>query len=114
MKENFNRILIQSQSLRDSEPEWLKYKRKEAIESINSFGFPTTRDEEWKYTPLDEIYQTKLEMPVHFDNELSAETLESISVVNEPNLLKSYLSMANILENLVTLKLRSQLPLCVR
>ena len=89
MKENFNRILLQSQSLRDSEPEWLKCKRKEAIESINSFGFPTTRDEEWKYTPLDEIYQTKLEMPVHSDNDLSAETLESASVVNEPNLLKS-------------------------
>ena len=88
MKENFNRILLQSQGLRDSEPEWLKCKRKEAIESINSFGFPTTRDEEWKYTPLDEIYQTKLEMPVQLDNNLSAETLESASVVNEPNLLK--------------------------
>ncbi len=88
MKENFNRILLQSQGLRDSEHEWLKCKRKEAIESINSFGFPTTRDEEWKYTPLDEIYQTNLEMPVQLDNDLSAETLESASVVNEPNLLK--------------------------
>ncbi len=88
MDQNFNRILLQSQNLRDSEPEWLKCKREEAIKSIKLVGFPTMRHEEWKYTPLDDIYQTELKMPVDSDRVLSAEVLQSASLVSESNLFK--------------------------
>ena len=111
MKQNFNRILLQSQSLRDSEPKWLKCKREEAIESINSIGFPTTRHEEWKYTPLDEIYQTELEIPIDSENVPSTDTLESASLVNEPNLFKITLINGKYSRDLSDLEVTKSTPI---
>lgn len=37
------------------QPEWLKQLRREAFELFTEKGFPTTRDEEWKYTDTREI-----------------------------------------------------------
>ena len=111
MKQNFNRILLQSRSLRDSEPNWLKCKREEAIESINSIGFPTTRHEEWKYTPLDEIYQTELEIPIDSENVPSTDTLESASLVNEPNLFKITLINGKYSRDLSDLEVTKSTPI---
>jgi len=36
-------------------PAWLKQLRESAIASFQELGFPTTRDEDWKYTSLDPI-----------------------------------------------------------
>ena len=39
-------------------PAWLKELRKSAIASFEKLGFPTTRDEDWKYTSVDSIIST--------------------------------------------------------
>jgi Fe-S cluster assembly protein SufD len=39
-------------------PAWLKELRESAIASFNKLGFPTTRDEDWKYTNIDPIVST--------------------------------------------------------
>jgi len=36
-------------------PPWLRQLRESAIASFQKLGFPTTRDEDWKYTSLDSI-----------------------------------------------------------
>ncbi len=86
MKHNFNEVLLQSKNIQKKEPSWLKHKRKEAIDSINSIGFPTGRHEEWKYTSLEEMYRTKLEMPSGSENRLSTEDIDSYTLVSESNI----------------------------
>jgi Fe-S cluster assembly protein SufD len=41
---------IIAQTSRDGEPEWLQARREHARTLFERAGFPTTRDEEWKYT----------------------------------------------------------------
>src|ERR671911_226007 len=36
-------------------PQWLDQLRESAIESFSALGFPTTRNEGWKYTSVDPI-----------------------------------------------------------
>ncbi len=38
---------------RTTQPDWIRAKRKEAFDLFTSIGFPTTKDEEWKYTAID-------------------------------------------------------------
>jgi len=42
-------------------PAWLKELRESAIASFGKLGFPTTRDEDWKYTNVDSIVSTVFE-----------------------------------------------------
>src|SRR5579871_4220167 len=42
-----------------AEPAWLASFRKNAIERFAEFGFPTTRHEEWKYTSVRPIEETR-------------------------------------------------------
>ncbi len=42
----------------EREPAWLLQLRKEALEFFGERGFPTTRDEEWKYTSVAAIART--------------------------------------------------------
>jgi Fe-S cluster assembly protein SufD len=42
-------------ALRGTEPAWLQALRREAMERLEAMGFPTTRDEAWKYTSLAPI-----------------------------------------------------------
>lgn len=50
------------------DPSWLKLIRKQAMDSFQHLGFPTTRDEYWKYTNLTPVMQSEfqlvLEIPV--------------------------------------------------
>jgi Fe-S cluster assembly protein SufD len=39
-------------------PEWLERMRREAMERFTATGFPSSRDEEWRFTPLGPITQT--------------------------------------------------------
>jgi Fe-S cluster assembly protein SufD len=41
-----------------AEPEWLRTSRRAALEHFVAAGFPTTRDEEWKYTSVQSIVET--------------------------------------------------------
>jgi Fe-S cluster assembly protein SufD len=42
-------------------PAWLRELRESAIASFGKLGFPTTRDEDWKYTNVDPIISTAFE-----------------------------------------------------
>jgi Fe-S cluster assembly protein SufD len=46
-------------------PAWLKELRESAIASFEKLGFPTTRDEDWKYTSVDSIVSTVFERSEH-------------------------------------------------
>ena len=46
-------------------PAWLKELRESAIASFERLGFPTTRDEDWKYTSVDSIVSTVFERGEH-------------------------------------------------
>ena len=43
------------QDRRDRGPSWLKELRESAIASFGELGFPTTRDEDWKYTSVEPV-----------------------------------------------------------
>lgn len=51
-------------------PVWLRRRRSEAIEHFERLGFPTTRDEEWKYTDITPVANL-VTTPI-FDGNLSA------------------------------------------
>jgi Fe-S cluster assembly protein SufD len=55
--------------LRGTEPAWLQALRREAMERFEAMGFPTTRDEAWKYTSAAPIARTAFEpaAPGRFD-----------------------------------------------
>jgi len=44
-----------------SEPTWLAARRKDAISAFSARGFPTTRDEEWRYTSVAALARTVFE-----------------------------------------------------
>ncbi len=44
--------------LRPQEPEWLTQLRREAMEAFAELGFPTTRDEQWRFTNVAPIVET--------------------------------------------------------
>ena len=48
-------------TLRGTEPAWLSGLRQEAMERFEAMGFPTTRDEAWKYTSVAPIVRTAFE-----------------------------------------------------
>jgi Fe-S cluster assembly protein SufD len=54
---------------RGAEPGWLQALRREAMERFETLGFPTTRDEAWKYTSVAPIARTPFEpaAPGRFD-----------------------------------------------
>ena len=44
-------------------PEWLEPIRRAAMERFSRTGFPTARDEEWRFTPLGAIAQGRWRLP---------------------------------------------------
>ncbi len=46
----------------EREPSWVKHLRTDAMEIFDRQGFPTTADEEWKYTNLAPIARTRFEI----------------------------------------------------
>lgn len=44
------------------DPSWLKLLRKQAMDSFKQLGFPTTRDEYWKYTNLTPVVQSEFQL----------------------------------------------------
>jgi Fe-S cluster assembly protein SufD len=49
--------------LAGTEPEWLRAVRKSAIERFGDLGFPTTHDEEWRFTSVAPIARTAFRPP---------------------------------------------------
>lgn len=44
-----------------SEPDWLAARRKDAMSAFSAQGFPTTRDEDWRYTSVAALARTAFE-----------------------------------------------------
>lgn len=45
------------------EPQWLRAKRESAFDHFEQLGFPTTSDEDWRFTNVDPIAQTAFRSP---------------------------------------------------
>src|SRR5437016_1183523 len=43
-------------------PNWLRAVRRAGIDRFTSVGFPTTRQEEWRFTPIMPIAETSFEL----------------------------------------------------
>ena len=48
---------------RRGDPEWLRRARKDGLERFQRLGFPTTRDEEWRFTSVAPIAESRFELP---------------------------------------------------
>jgi Fe-S cluster assembly protein SufD len=65
-----------------SEPAWLTSLRREAINHFRDLGFPTTRDEEWKYTDVGPIARTAFRpAPDHLHADLKS-LIESVPLAS--------------------------------
>ncbi len=63
-----------------SEPAWLRQKRDVAFERFSQAGFPTPRDEEYKYTNLAPIARGEFRLASSSDAKLGAETIEKLGL----------------------------------
>lgn len=52
-----------SAAVRRPEPAWMAERRQAAAELIAGRGFPTRKDEDWRYLPLDEVLAQSFELP---------------------------------------------------
>jgi Fe-S cluster assembly protein SufD len=59
------------------DPAWLEVLRNEATAEIGHLGFPTTRDEEWKYTNLAPVFKLPLRHSQELD--VSETTIQRVS-----------------------------------
>jgi Fe-S cluster assembly protein SufD len=55
-------------------PPHLRTERRAALERFIAHGLPTTREEDWKYTSLDELERTEWHPPVHAAADVPGET----------------------------------------
>lgn len=63
-----------------SEPSWLRQKRDVAFERFSQAGFPTLRDEEYKYTNLAPIARGDFRLVSSSDAKVPAETVEKLGL----------------------------------
>ena len=65
-----------------SGPTWLKELRESAIASFGKLGFPTVRNEDWKYTNVEPIVSTAFERRERRTTSSGAVTVEEISALS--------------------------------
>jgi len=68
-----------------SGPTWLKDLRESAIASFGKLGFPTVRNEDWKYTNVEPIVSTAFERREQKTTSSGAVTVEEISALSFAN-----------------------------
>ncbi len=64
-------------ALMPDEAAWLTERRRAAIESFARQGFPTPKDEEWRFTNVAPIKNTTFTIPSRGEGRLSAESIEA-------------------------------------
>ena len=64
-------------------PQWLKQLRESAIASFAKMGFPTTRNEDWKYTSVDPIASTNFARVQETDQRVAANAIAEPSFIPE-------------------------------
>ncbi|MCR4338240.1 MAG: Fe-S cluster assembly protein SufD [Candidatus Omnitrophica bacterium] len=62
------------QELSQKSPSWINDLRQEALSFINENGFPTTKDEEWKYTNVSPILSRQYRLASSFKAKASSQT----------------------------------------
>ena len=78
------------QSLNGSETDSLRKLRTEGIEVFKAKGFPTTKDEEWKYTPLNKSIKRDYDFAAGSGSDIKSEDVDRFYVrVSTPT--KSFL-----------------------
>jgi Fe-S cluster assembly protein SufD len=60
-------------------PDWVRQLRQSAIARFAELGFPTTRDEDWKYTNVDPIRATRFERGRRKEKPIAIEELNALS-----------------------------------
>jgi Fe-S cluster assembly protein SufD len=64
-KNNYNELFNHVAKRRKGEPEWLYLLRQSAMSFFNETGFPTVKDEAWKYTNVSELENGKFQVSVN-------------------------------------------------
>ena len=65
-----------------TEPRWLQVIRRDAMERFSELGFPTPRQEEWKYTKVDFTRKMAFEPAVPGPNGLNEDRLDQLTFGN--------------------------------
>ncbi len=68
------------------EPEWLHQRRRVASENVARLGFPTTHDEEWRFTSVAPILRTRFELAATRGKSVTAESLKRFKFKAWPNI----------------------------
>ncbi len=68
--------------LEGKQPPWLQQIRQTAISRFSDLGFPTSRQEEWKYTKVDPIRRTLFRPAAYEPNGLTTERLTGLTFCN--------------------------------
>ncbi len=68
--------------LEGKQPPWLQQIRKAAISRFSELGFPTSHQEEWKYTEVTPIRRTAFKPAVYEPNGLTSKRLNELSFGN--------------------------------
>jgi Fe-S cluster assembly protein SufD len=53
--QTFQKLAVRGSIAMEETPEWLEQLRREGMERFSNVGFPTSRDEEWRFTPVGSI-----------------------------------------------------------
>lgn len=81
----FESALAWAEALGKQGPEWLQAIRERGLASHRALGIPTTKDEEWKYTPLRTLHLGSWNAsepgPAVFDQEIPPITDDAIRIV---------------------------------
>ena len=94
------------QSRREREPEWLQARRASAIAHFEHNGFPTVRDEDWKYTDITSvanlICEPQFGLPTARDEKLESSEIQPF-LLNTENSLRLVFVNGQLAPHLSTL-----------
>src|SRR6266436_102017 len=60
-------LVEQAAAISTSDPPWLREIREAASERFAELGFPTTRDEDWRFTNVAPLARISFDKPVVYD-----------------------------------------------
>jgi Fe-S cluster assembly protein SufD len=84
-KEQYLAAFSQSRSQRRASPSWLNDLREAGIASFEALGFPTTRNEAWKYTSVEPISSRSFSLANGEANTLDVNEVLSHAFVDSPS-----------------------------
>lgn len=76
-------------------PAWLRKLRAAGIASFEKLGFPTRRNEDWKYTSVDSLAATLFERDKHRGNDVKAVAVDAIRALSFTDSFRNCLVFVN-------------------